>query len=287
MLTLLRVSSRTALIVTVMTAPLARSAVAQVEPREIAQLKLESSAVVTVSAVSDGAVEVMAANVPGAFGGRFDPHSLLVLCDSIDKLAALPARDTPQSESRYSTQMIESHDGDETMTYVRYIGGRSPRSELLLHEQYGVSNSLRLSPSEVRAFVTALRAGAHTAAEMHPVVITQAPSPTKPSAAPVDQPAFEYQIESPAHPRTGNPAPKYPSELESKHVDGFVLAQFVVDTAGRADMSTFKVIRASNDLFAAEVRLVLPLWEFFPATAGGRKLREYVQMPFIFPAPSH
>ena len=57
-----------------------------------------------------------------------------------------------------------------------------------------------------------------------------------------DQPYFEFQVEKPALPREGNPNPKYPSMLESSRVEGEVLAQFVVDTSGKADMSTFKVL---------------------------------------------
>lgn len=106
-------------------------------------------------------------------------------------------------------------------------------------------------------------------------------------AQPTDQPYFEFQVEKPALPREGNPNPKYPSMLESSRVEGEVLAQFVVDTSGRAEMGTFKVLKASNDLFASSLKSILPQWRFYPAEAGGHKVKQIVQLPLKFVAPNH
>jgi protein TonB len=65
-------------------------------------------------------------------------------------------------------------------------------------------------------------------------------------------------------------------------VEGEVLAQFVVDTTGRADMSTFKVLKSSHELFTQSVRNVLPNMRFYPAEIGGRKVKQMVQQPFTF-----
>jgi protein TonB len=99
------------------------------------------------------------------------------------------------------------------------------------------------------------------------------------------EPLFAAQVEKPAIPRNGNPSPKYPSLLESSRVEGTVLVQFVVDTLGVADMSTFKVLDASNDLFAESTRATLSNWRFYPAEAGGKKVKEIVQLPLRFVAP--
>jgi protein TonB len=101
--------------------------------------------------------------------------------------------------------------------------------------------------------------------------------------APVtDQPYFEFQVEKPVVPQPGQPNPSYPDMLRSGNVEGEVLAQFVVDTTGRAEMSTFKVLKSSNDLFTAAVKSVLPRWRFVPAETGGRKVKQLVQQPFSF-----
>jgi protein TonB len=100
-------------------------------------------------------------------------------------------------------------------------------------------------------------------------------------------PLFAYQVEKPAVSREGNPMPKYPSLLESSRVEGTVLVQFVVDTLGNAEMSSFKVLQSSNELFAQSLRAALPKWRFYPAEAGGRKVKQVVQLPLKFVAPQH
>ncbi|HET7566242.1 MAG TPA: energy transducer TonB [Gemmatimonadaceae bacterium] len=96
---------------------------------------------------------------------------------------------------------------------------------------------------------------------------------------------YAFQVEKQTVPIDGNPKPQYPSMLESARVDGLVLVQFVVDTTGRVDMSTFKVLEATNELFVDAVKRVLPSWRFYPAEAGGRKVPQLVQMPLVFKVP--
>jgi len=106
------------------------------------------------------------------------------------------------------------------------------------------------------------------------------------SALDTGAPYSVSQVEKPALPCTGNPFPKYPSMLERSRVEGTVLAQFVVDTLGRADMSTFKILDSSNDLFSASLRSALAQWRFYPAEAGGHKVKQIVQLPLKFIAPN-
>lgn len=104
---------------------------------------------------------------------------------------------------------------------------------------------------------------------------------------PVDtnQPYFQFQVEKPVLAYENNPRPRYPSMLESAHVEGRVLAQFVVDTTGHAEMDSFKALSSSNELFTSAVKAVLPRMRFYPAEVGGRKVRQLVQMPFVFNVP--
>jgi periplasmic protein TonB len=98
-------------------------------------------------------------------------------------------------------------------------------------------------------------------------------------------PFVASQVEKPAVARDGNPPPRYPSMLEQSRVEGAVLAQFVVDTTGRAEMSTFEILQSTNELFAAALRDVVPRWRFLPAEAGGRRVRQVVEVPVRFVAP--
>jgi periplasmic protein TonB len=99
------------------------------------------------------------------------------------------------------------------------------------------------------------------------------------------EPMLASQVDKPAVPRDGNPIPKYPSLLESSRTEGNVLVQFVVDTLGRAEMNSFTVLESTNDLFAESLRSTLPGWRFYPAEAGGRKVKQMVQLPLKFVAP--
>ena len=96
-----------------------------------------------------------------------------------------------------------------------------------------------------------------------------------------DQPYFEFQVEKQALPRDDNP-PKYPEILRTGNVEGEVLAQFVVDTTGRVDMSTFKVLKSTNELFTQSVRSALTSSRYYAAEVGGRKVKQLVQRPFKF-----
>ena len=97
-----------------------------------------------------------------------------------------------------------------------------------------------------------------------------------------DQPYFDFQVEKAAAgiPGSGNPA--YPEMLKSSGVEGEALVQFIVDTTGRAELGSFKVLRASHDAFGQAVRSALPRMRFLPAEIGGRKVRMLVQQPFAF-----
>jgi protein TonB len=94
---------------------------------------------------------------------------------------------------------------------------------------------------------------------------------------------MEFQVERPAMlDQDHSPKPNYPETLRSAQIEGQVKAQFVVDTTGRADPGSLKILESTNDLFTAAVRSVLPRLRFFPAETGGRKVRQLVQLPFNF-----
>ena len=93
---------------------------------------------------------------------------------------------------------------------------------------------------------------------------------------------YAFQVEKQVESDPSNPGPRYPDMLRSANVEGEVIAQFVVDTNGRADMSTFKVIKSSHELFTQAVKNVLERDRFRPAEIGGHKVKQLVQQPFQF-----
>jgi protein TonB len=100
-----------------------------------------------------------------------------------------------------------------------------------------------------------------------------------------NQTYFEFQVEKPAEMLAESPKPKYPSVLESSGIAGEVQAQFVVSSAGKADMDTFKVLKSTNELFTQAVKNVLPRMRFSPAMIGGKPVNQLVQQSFQFAVP--
>ena len=93
---------------------------------------------------------------------------------------------------------------------------------------------------------------------------------------------FDFQVDSGAQLIVGTANPKYPEAHKAAKVEGDLLVQFVVDTAGMVELTTFKVLKFADSLFVQSVRDALPDMRFFPAYAGGKKVKQLVQLPFVF-----
>lgn len=97
-----------------------------------------------------------------------------------------------------------------------------------------------------------------------------------------DQTYFEFQVEKQVAPAPGNTPPRYPDMLRSANVEGEVLAQFVVDTLGRVERGSIKILKTSHDLFTNSVMQHLGNAKYYAAEIGGRKVKQLVQQPFNF-----
>lgn len=96
------------------------------------------------------------------------------------------------------------------------------------------------------------------------------------------EPYFEFQVEKPVAQISGTGSPWYPDALRSARVEGEVQAQFVVNQDGNVEVNTFKVFKATNNLFASAVRAALPNMRYHPAEVGGKHVRQLVQQSFQF-----
>ena len=82
------------------------------------------------------------------------------------------------------------------------------------------------------------------------------------------------------------PAPfqQLPESALRKDGSAEIKVDVVVDTLGRADMKTFKVVKVSNRWFTQNVRGVIGKWTFTPAMlAGCRVPRVYHFMSSLPP----
>ena len=104
----------------------------------------------------------------------------------------------------------------------------------------------------------------------------------RPAPVSINDALMDFQVEKLAKLDTGNTPPPYPSVLRSSNLEGQVVAKFVIDTNGHAEMATFQVLQSAHELFSSSVRRHLPSMRFIPAQVGSRKVRQLVQMPFTF-----
>jgi hypothetical protein len=93
---------------------------------------------------------------------------------------------------------------------------------------------------------------------------------------------FNFQVEKQAGPVRGSAVPLYPVPAKVAGLEGKVLAQFVVDTTGLVDLTTFKILHATNPWFVAAIYEALPWMKFLPAQVHGKNVRELVQEPYAF-----
>lgn len=93
---------------------------------------------------------------------------------------------------------------------------------------------------------------------------------------------FDYQVDKPVTASPKNKGAVYPKELRVANVEGQVMVKFVVDDNGRAVLTTIQVIRSDNELFTKAVRDMMPTLRFTPAEIKGKKVAQFVQMPFQF-----
>jgi TonB family protein len=104
-------------------------------------------------------------------------------------------------------------------------------------------------------------------------------------ASPPHATIVDRSVISQAITKRGSPEPKYPSELLRAGINGQATLEFDIDTAGRADPASIRLLSATDPRFAVAVWKVLPRMKFEPARISGRKVRERVQLPFSFEIP--
>jgi len=76
--------------------------------------------------------------------------------------------------------------------------------------------------------------------------------------------------------------PRYPPALRAAGIQGRVLAEFVVDTLGHAELGTLRFPELPDPRFGDAVREALARYRFSPGESAGRKVRTRVAVPFEF-----
>jgi len=114
------------------------------------------------------------------------------------------------------------------------------------------------------------------------VSATGQPGGSSPNVADGGAPLRADVVEKAVVALPGTATPHYPTMLQRAGLEGDVRAQFVVDTLGRVENGSVRILDATHDQFSAAVRDALGRARFKPAEAGGHKVRQLVEQTFTF-----
>ena len=186
-------------------------------------------------------------------------------------LLALAAAPDPTAESVFpplyfyapDRQPAGLHTRDEVLPNFRGgpLGGRSSR-------RIGADGDAQLSP----ATDTGVRRGYGANGLLAPSI---------PSLL-LDSVYSVVEVDSAVARVDGSVAPEYPPDLLQQGVEGEVETEFVVDTTGRVDSASVKVIWSSHRDFTESVEHALGEMLFRPAMRGRHRVRQLVQQRFRF-----
>ena len=95
-------------------------------------------------------------------------------------------------------------------------------------------------------------------------------------------PLLPWQVDVRAARVDTAPPPEYPALLANRRIPGRVLAQFVVDAAGRPDSSTLRFLLSTDRAFADAVAAWLPATRWRAARKGGVAVAAIVEETFTF-----
>ncbi len=98
-----------------------------------------------------------------------------------------------------------------------------------------------------------------------------------------DQPYMEAVVEERPEVIAGTCiAPRYPEILRQAGIEGRVTMEFVIDTLGRAERGSIRMVNTAHDLFVAPARETVISCRFRPGRISNRAVRVRVQQPINF-----
>jgi TonB family protein len=106
--------------------------------------------------------------------------------------------------------------------------------------------------------------------------------PVQPPIALGDSIKTELEVDSTVVRYEDSAAPPYPESMLRRRVEGSVMVQYVVDTTGHVDTTSFRVLFATHMDFAKSVKNTLPLMRFHPAMMSNKPVAQLVEQPFVF-----
>ncbi len=106
--------------------------------------------------------------------------------------------------------------------------------------------------------------------------------PFGPASRLIDTTFTLFEVDAIVERYEGTAAPAYPADLAEAGVEGVVLATYVVDTMGRVDTTTIRIISSDHPRFTTSVQTALGEMRFRPAKRRGKPVRQLVEQRFRF-----
>jgi protein TonB len=98
-----------------------------------------------------------------------------------------------------------------------------------------------------------------------------------------DQPYMEAVVEERPERLDGTCSNlRYPPVLQTAGIEGRVLIEFIIDTTGRAERGSMRVVSSAHQLFEGPAREVVSSCRYRPGRISGRAVRTRVQIPINF-----
>jgi protein TonB len=92
---------------------------------------------------------------------------------------------------------------------------------------------------------------------------------------------LEAQLDDPVQPVSQSP-PRYPPAMQAAGIEGRVELQYIVDTLGRVEPPSIKILRSTNKMFEEPAREAILKSVFKPAKFKGTPVRQLVQQALGF-----
>lgn len=102
---------------------------------------------------------------------------------------------------------------------------------------------------------------------------------------PPDTTVYLPQQVQPLPRRVSGPVTAATPELLQRHAQGRVIAQVIIDTAGRVEPGSINIVDTPESAFVAPVRALLLASRFTPARIAGRPVRVQLYLPVTVGAP--
>lgn len=108
------------------------------------------------------------------------------------------------------------------------------------------------------------------------------PAATNGSTGAGNEPYFPDEVEKAARPIGRQREPRYPDLLRAQRIEGQVIVTYVVDSLGRVEPASIRMVESAHALFEPAVRQAVMATRFRPAEWRGRKVRQLVQQSYVF-----